>query len=45
MSETNPVVLLLARLAAAVELRERTAAERRRTITVVQPAKRGGKVA
>jgi hypothetical protein len=44
-TETNPVVLVLARIAAAVDARERAAAERRRTIRLVEQRKPGGKVA
>lgn len=42
--ETNPLVLLLARLARDIELREREAARRRRTIRTV-PTEQGGNAA
>lgn len=44
--ETNPVVLVLARIAAAVDTREREAVARRRTMAVVEGGKqRGGEAA
>lgn len=43
--ETNPVILVLAKVAAAVERRERDAGERRRTIRLVERSKGGGRAA
>jgi hypothetical protein len=43
--ETNPIVILLARLAIDVETREREAGDRRRTIKPVDGGKRKGAAA
>ena len=40
--ETNPVILVLARVAAAVDERERRADQQRRTMTVVDGRHRDG---
>lgn len=40
-AESNPVILVLARVAAALEERERAALDRRRTMAIVDGGKRG----